>query len=83
MTVVTSRKSQPNELIRFAEEHPVEALAAAFGIGYVLAGALFSKTTFRALEIAMRTGIQFAAPAIIQAALVTRVSDGQEPVGGR
>jgi len=32
----------------FVDEHPIQAVGMAFGIGYLLSGALFSRTTFRA-----------------------------------
>jgi hypothetical protein len=35
--------------VQLVDEHPYGALAAAFGLGYVLSGALFSRVTARAL----------------------------------
>jgi hypothetical protein len=34
--------------------HPLQSIGIAFGIGYLLSGALFSRTTFRAAKIGGR-----------------------------
>src|SRR5438045_9474697 len=41
---------------RFVHERPVGAIGIAFGIGYVLGGGLFSRTTSRVMRIGMRMG---------------------------
>ena len=38
----------------FVDEHPLAAVGAAFGVGYVLAGGLFSKTTGRVVRFGAR-----------------------------
>jgi hypothetical protein len=38
----------------FVDEHPLVAVGAAFGVGFVLAGGLFSRTTARALSFGTR-----------------------------
>jgi hypothetical protein len=42
------------ELQRLVAEHPLGAVAAAFGVGYLLSGALLSRTTARVLGIGAR-----------------------------
>lgn len=41
---------------QFVNDKPVAAVGIAFGIGYVLAGGLFSRTTGRLLGLGMRLG---------------------------
>jgi 2-keto-3-deoxy-6-phosphogluconate aldolase len=41
-------------------EHPVAALAAALGVGYVLGGGLFTTLTSRLMRSALRLGVQLA-----------------------
>ena len=40
----------------FLHDRPIASVGIAFGIGYVLAGGVFSKTTSRLLRIATRVG---------------------------
>ena len=56
------RSSELVALERYVEQHPVGTVVAAFGVGYVLAGALFSKATARALGL----GLRFASPILLQ-----------------
>jgi hypothetical protein len=39
---------------RFVDEHPLAAVGAAVGVGYVLAGGLFSRVTLRLTAIGTR-----------------------------
>jgi hypothetical protein len=46
---LTERTQELRETIgNFVEEQPLAAVGIAFGVGYLLSGALFSRTTFRA-----------------------------------
>ena len=38
----------------YVEAHPLHAVGIAFGVGYLLSGALFSRTTFKAASIGGR-----------------------------
>jgi hypothetical protein len=49
-------------IVEHTRENPYAALAAAFGIGYVLGGGLFSKTTARVLGL----GVRLAAVLVVQ-----------------
>lgn len=49
-------------VIEHTRENPYAALAAAFGVGYVLGGGLFSKTTVRLLGL----GVKLAAVPVVQ-----------------
>lgn len=53
--VVTEKTDQiRNTVGTFVDEHPIAAVGAAFGIGYLLSGALYSKTTGRLLGFGTR-----------------------------
>jgi hypothetical protein len=39
---------------RFVDDNPIGAVGIAFGVGYLLSGALFSRTTFKAASIGGR-----------------------------
>jgi hypothetical protein len=41
---------------RFIQERPVAALGIAFGVGYLLGGGLFSKTTARLVGVGWKLG---------------------------
>jgi hypothetical protein len=52
---VTERAQQIRDTVTgYVEEKPLAAVGIAFGIGYLLSGALFSRTTFRAAHIGAR-----------------------------
>jgi hypothetical protein len=53
------------ELAKYVGQHPVGTLAAAFGVGYLLSGALFSKASARILGL----GVRYAAPTLVRAVL--------------
>ena len=53
------------ELRHFVEEYPVGMVAAAFGVGYLLSGALFSKASARILGL----GLRYGATAFLRSAL--------------
>jgi len=38
----------------FVEAHPLQSVGIAFGVGYLLSGALFSRTTFKVASIGGR-----------------------------
>jgi hypothetical protein len=42
------------EARRYVEEHPYASVGAAFGVGFLLAGGLFSRTTARGLSFGAR-----------------------------
>jgi hypothetical protein len=49
---LTERTQELRETIgNFVEEQPLAAVGIAFGVGYLLSGALFSRTTFRAASL--------------------------------
>jgi hypothetical protein len=50
----------------YARQHPYQALAAAFGVGYVIGGGLFSKSTGRVL----RLGVKLATVPMVQGVLL-------------
>lgn len=54
------------EVSALVRQHPAGALAAALGVGYVLGGGLFTKTTSRVLGLAVRMGVRFALMPILE-----------------
>jgi hypothetical protein len=49
---VSERTQELRETIgNFVDEQPLAAVGIAFGVGYLLSGALFSRTTFKAATI--------------------------------
>ncbi len=56
MAVSLRRYELGDKLTAFVQERPLAAVGAALGIGYVLGGGLFSKTTGRLLSIGLRIG---------------------------
>jgi hypothetical protein len=52
------------ELGPYVEAHPVGSVLAAFGVGYLLSGALFSRATARILGL----GVRYATPVLVRAA---------------
>jgi hypothetical protein len=69
----------PPTLSRYVEEHPVGAVVAAFGLGYVVSGALFSKTTLRVVGFGLQLGLRSVAPVVIRAALESSTGNGRKP----
>src|SRR5688572_25223731 len=54
---ITSGKQDVVEPIaQFVQERPIAAVAAAFGIGYLLGGGLFTNTTGRLMSLGWRLG---------------------------
>ncbi len=64
MTARTSRVTEPLALADYVGKHPVGSVVAAFGVGYLLSGALFSRATARILGL----GVRYATPALVRAA---------------
>jgi hypothetical protein len=68
---VTSKSGRTDELRQlgqYVEQHPLGMVAAAFGTGYLLSGALFSPATARILGLGLRFGLRFATPSLVRAA---------------
>jgi hypothetical protein len=69
--------------------HPVGALAAAVGVGYVVGGGLFTQLTSRLLRAGLRLGLQFAVLPALEHEVATLVGLGKtgngvdEGPGGR
>jgi hypothetical protein len=77
--LVTTRRTGV-ELRKYAAQHPVGMAAAAFGVGYVLSGALFSKASARILGL----GLRVAGALVVRAALTGYplfTPAGASPVG--
>jgi hypothetical protein len=74
------------EVGALVRQHPVGALATALGVGYVLGGGLFTRTTSRAFGLAMRLGVRFALMPLLERELATltsaAVASGAEAAGG-
>lgn len=75
----------------YVEAHPLASVGIAFGAGYIVSGALFSRTTFKAASIGGRFAlgglfkqlVAGIAPAILAAALSRRDDDSEgETTGG-
>jgi len=59
--VARQRDDMTTRVGAFARERPITSLAIAFGIGYVLGGGLFSRTTSRLLGVGARVyGLKLA-----------------------
>lgn len=65
MTAQRAAAEMEFELGQYVGKHPVGTVVAAFGVGYLLSGALFSRATARMLGLGMR----YAAPTLVRAAL--------------
>lgn len=50
------RQSVVEPIAQFVQEKPLVALAAAFGVGYVLGGGVFTRTTGRLLGLGWKLG---------------------------
>lgn len=50
------RQGLVEPLAEFVQERPLAAIGVAFGVGYVLAGGLFSRVSGRALSLGWRLG---------------------------
>jgi ElaB/YqjD/DUF883 family membrane-anchored ribosome-binding protein len=50
------RQNVVEPLAQFVQERPLAAIAAAFGVGYVLGGGLFTRTTGRLMGLGWRLG---------------------------
>jgi hypothetical protein len=50
------RQNVVEPMAEFIQERPLAALGIAFGVGYLLGGGLFSRTTGRALGLGWRLG---------------------------
>jgi hypothetical protein len=73
----------------YVDAHPITAVGIAFGVGYLLSGALFSRATFKAARIGGRFAVggflkQLVAgigPGLVAAAMSGR-GRGEGPSGG-
>jgi hypothetical protein len=50
------RQNVVEPVAQFVQERPLAAIAAAFGLGYVLGGGLFTRTTGRLLGLGWKLG---------------------------
>jgi hypothetical protein len=65
MTTRARVQSRKTQLSHFVDAYPLGMVAAAFGVGYALSGALFSKTSARILGL----GLRYGAAAFLRSAL--------------
>ena len=65
MTTRAKLQRSSRELSHFVDEYPLGMVAAAFGVGYLLSGALFSKASARILGL----GLRYGATAFLRSAL--------------
>lgn len=70
---------QALDLERRARRHPYGLVAAAFGVGFVLGGGLFSPLTARLVRVGLRIGLRASALPFIERELVALFSGA----GGR
>jgi hypothetical protein len=70
-----------SDLTSLVVEHPVGALAAAIGVGYVVGGGLFTRLTSRLLRLGLRLGIQLAVVPMLEQEAASLVGLGQPPEG--
>lgn len=62
---MTASLETKRELDALVKEHPMGALAAAIGVGYLVGGGLFTRTTGKLLSIGWALGLRLAvAPAL-------------------
>jgi len=62
---MTTSLQSKRDLDGLVQEHPMGALAAALGVGYLVGGGLFTRTTGRLLSVGWALGLRFAlAPAL-------------------
>jgi hypothetical protein len=74
----------------YVDAHPLASVGIAFGVGYLVSGALFSRTTFKVARLGGRFALggflkQLVAgigPGILAAALGERGHEGAEPRSG-
>jgi hypothetical protein len=69
------------DIERRARRHPYGIVAAAFGIGFVLGGGLFSPLTKRIVRVGLRLGLRASALPFIEkelAALLTGTGGGDQ-----
>ena len=74
----------------YVDAHPMASVGIAFGVGYLISGALFSRTTFKVAKLGGRFALggflkQLVAgigPGILLAALGERGQEGEQPRAG-
>ncbi|HVX95015.1 MAG TPA: hypothetical protein VHK47_08895 [Polyangia bacterium] len=72
---VTDRiEGAATEVGALVRQHPVGALAAALGVGYVVGGGLFTRTTSRVFGLAVRMGVRFALMPLLERELAGMAS---------
>jgi hypothetical protein len=70
---------------QFVDDNPLGAVGIAFGVGYLLSGALFSRATFKAVSVGGRLvagGLMRQLAAGIGPALIGAILDGREQSRG-
>jgi hypothetical protein len=73
-TARNGRRSERLDLEDYVEQHPMGMVVAAFGVGYVLSGALFSRATARLLGLGLTAGLRFATPSLMKAVVGGRAA---------
>jgi hypothetical protein len=67
-----------DRLRRFVDEHPVAAIGIAFGAGYLLSGALVSRTTLRLVAFGARA---LVGP-LVKSMIGSGLGEAHSPMGG-
>jgi hypothetical protein len=77
----TSRELEEvkSDLTSLVVQHPVGALAAALGVGYVVGGGVFTRLTSRLLRLGLRLGIQLAVVPLLEQEAASLVGLGEPP----
>jgi hypothetical protein len=69
------------DLAAIVVAHPVGAVAAAVGVGYLVGGGLFTRLTSRVLRLGLRLGLQFAVLPALEQEMATLVGLGKATSG--
>jgi hypothetical protein len=70
------------EVRALVRQHPMGALAAALGVGYVLGGGLFTRTSSRVFGLAVRMGVRFALMPLLERELAGLASAAASSMEG-
>ena len=71
---MTTSLQSKRELDAFVQEHPMGAVAAALGVGYLVGGGLFTRTTGKLLSLGWALGLRFAVADRISERVVAEIS---------